>query len=305
MKVCPIRKTAPSPIPTAAEAAADPSLVAPAPAARARRGMGAMVGAGLLGSLLSPAVGASNGLDSDIPATAPTTARAVSDPADAEVAARAEAEREAVATVVAPMLRKALDEEGRGVFGCVAVDPPVVLSEADALELIRQEFAKAGVELVGEREIPGFLRTVPDKSKAPRPDKARPWVDGVYLAETVPGNWTFDLATADGTIAVEYLSLLDEWRESFEVNHSTVSDPDLPALAQRLHADFSTRTNGAPVTIGLFFDPLVCGKTLSGEEAAPLDWPQRRELFRQGALELLREQVRHFLDWAREEGRLP
>ena len=304
MKVKPVRKAVSSPIPTAAEAAADPSLVAFASPPRARRGMGAMVGAGLFGSLLAP-LAACSGHESDVPAATPTTARAVSDPSDAEVAARAEAEREAVATVVAPMLRKALDEEGRGAFGCVAVDPPVVLSEADALELIRQEFAKAGVELVGEREIPGFLRTVPDKSKAPRPDKARPWVDGVYLAETVPGNWTFDLATADGSIAVEYLSLWDEWRESFEVNHSTVSDPDLPALAQRLHADFSTRTNGAPVTIGLFFDPLVRGKTLSGEEAAPLDWPQRRELFRQGALELLREQVRHFLDWAREEGRLP
>ena len=323
MKVRPVRKTAPAPIPTAAEAAADPSLVvAPAPAARARRGMGAMVGAGLLGSLLSPAVGAANGLDSHIPATAPTTARAVPDPADAEVAARAEAEREAVATVVAPILQRALDEEGRGFFGCIAIDPPMVLSETEALDLIKQEFARAGVALREKCEISGFARTVPEQTEGDNPDPH------THPAGTFPGSWVFDLATEDGSVAVEFLSRQDADRENSGGNVSTAEVCDLSALAQRLGHDFATRTDGPALTVGLFFDPLVSVTVWDEkqqthvprtdsvfaafseeelEELSPYHGEQgslRNALLRRDARELLREQVHHFLDWARKEGKL-
>ena len=325
MKVSPVLSSSPSPLPTAAEAAANPALVAPAPAVPPRRRAGALLGAGLLGSLLSPSAASGAGFVLDASgscAPAETPAAAVPpSPAETEAAARAEAARAAFATTVAPILQKAMDEEGRGAFGCVAVDPPVILSENEALNLIQQEFAKAGVKLRDAYELTGFTRTVADKTKTPREEKGRPWCS-VYPTKKVPGKWVFDLATEDGSVAVEFLSLSDESRESLDYNCSTVSDTDLPKLAQRLRDDFVTRTEGAPVAIGLFFDPLPStyvweshGKkhirpgsalaALTEEELKNLDWQKRRELLQGDARELLREQVRFFLDWARKEGKLP
>jgi hypothetical protein len=317
MKIKPVAKVIPSPIPTAAEAAADPSLLKAAPR-RAPRGAGALLGAGLLGSLLAPGC---TGRDASAPAATPPSAPAVSDPADAEAAARAEEARKAAATIVAPILQKALDEEGRGAFGCDAVDPPAFLSESDALDLIEQEFAKVGVKLRREFEMDGFTRTIPDKGGKPVFDRNR-WAPQ-YPAKTVPGGWMFDLATEDGAVAVEFLSREDGERESFDADFSSIDEYDLPELAQRLRGEFATRTDGAPVAIALFFDPFASntvwnekrGKlvprpgssfaALSGEERDSLDWEQRRELLRRDARELLREQVRFFLDWAQREGRLP
>lgn len=320
MKIRPVRKSAPSPIPTAAEAAANPALIDPAPTARTRRGLGALVGAGLLGSLLAPIVGFS-GRDAAAPTETPPTAPAVPDPADTELAARAEAARTAVTTVVAPILQKALDEEGRGAFGCVAVDPPYYLSEDEALELIEQEFAKAGMKLRRACKISGFTRTVPDKFKRPIYDDVH--FSPVYRSKTRKGSWLFDFASEDGSVAVEFLSLKDARRESFEAVRSTADSYDFPELTQRLCSDFVTRTNGNPVTIGLFFDPLAkrfvwdeegdgpyprpgsSFAALSEEERKTLDWDQEQEILHHDARELLREQVQYFLDWARKEGCLP
>ena len=313
----------PSPIPTAAEAAANPALIEPARAGRTRRGLGALVGAGLLGSLLAPIAGCSE-REVAAPTAEPTTAPAVPDPADAEVAARAEAAREAVVTVVAPILQKALDEEGRGWFGCIAIDPPYVLNETEALEFIQQEFEKAGVTLRRECEISGFMRTVPDKdSEAPGAEER------LYPSKKTPGNWVFDLATEDGSLAVEFLSRQDAFQESFYRNRDIWFDEcgfELSELAQRLRGDFVTRTNGAPVTIGLFFDPLPTTTVWDAEQKKHVPRPNssfsslseagleslnyratayRKELLQHDALELLREQVQYFLDWARKEGKIP
>ena len=322
MKIQPVAKNVPSPIPTAAEAAANPALIGPARAGRTRRGLGALVGAGLLGSLLAPIAGCSE-REAAAPTAEPATAPAVPDPADAEAAARAEAAREAVATVVAPILQKALDEEGRGAFGCVAVDAPVVFTENDALDLIEQEFAKAGIKLRRDYEVSGFIRTIPDKEN---PDRENPKHQWLYAEKQVERSWTFDLATEDDSLAVEFLSLRDESQESFKKDVGlSVESFDLPNLAQRLRADFATRTNGTPITIGLFFDPVVYSTVwdkerhehvprpgsafaaLSDEEreAIRYDWGRKHELLYPDAREMLREQVQYFLDWARKEGKIP
>ena len=146
------------PLPTAAEVAANPELVAPAPP-RAPSGIGSALGVGFLGALLAQLA---EGVE---PAIQPPPAAALDDEraaSDADAAAKAEAARQSVATLVAPMLQKALDEDGRGAFGCVAVDPPAFLSENEALNLIEQEFAKAGVKLRDCYELTGFTRRLTD-----------------------------------------------------------------------------------------------------------------------------------------------
>ena len=234
-----------------------------------------------------------------------------------------------VATVVAPILQKALDEEGRGAFGCVAVDSPVVLSEADALELIRQEFAKAGVELGKGRELSGFTRTRTDWDAPRNTDATEETVwwrllssgdgDPARPQKTEAASWVFDLATEDGSLLLEYLSTIDHDKlGDFPPRWgSTVSAYDFPKRAARFRTDLETRTNGVPVTIGLFFDPMVHAyvRVRNGECLLRLDSgvvvlteeearDKQRELLRMDARERLREQVRYFLDWARKEGRL-
>jgi hypothetical protein len=327
MKVRPVAKAVPSPIPTAAEAAADPSLLAPT-VRRGPRGAGALLGAGLLGGLFAPAAALA---DEAVPPPE-VPALDAEHAADAEAAARAEEAREAVATVVAPILQKALDEEGRGAFGCVAVDSPVVLSEADALELIRQEFAKAGVELGKGRELSGFTRTRTDWD-APRNADASEEDEWSFLSgdgdparpqKPEAASWVFDLASEDGSLLLEYLSTIDhdELGDSPLGWWSSVSAYDFPKRAARFRTELETRTNGVPVTVGVFFDPMARAHVwdrdgkwhrrpdsaladLTEEERENLPWDKEHELLQKDARERLREQVRYFLDWARREGRIP
>ena len=296
MKIKPVAESAPSPVPTAAEAAADPSLLAPA-VRRGPRGAGALLGAGLLGGLFAPAAaGADNAPPPpDVPALDAAHA------ADAEAAARAEKAREAVATVVAPILQKAMDEEGRGYFGCVAIDAPYVFSENEALDIIRQEFAKEGVELLPDRELSGFAENRPDRDK--QEENPPSTGDGT-------GRWRFDLGTEDGALFVEFLTRNDNvaLREEKEA-WFTMDCPDLPACSERIREKMSSRTNGFPATIALFFDPLTY---IPPSRDKPWDWSEPEEV-RQSreaaqnelAHRQLHEQVRFFLDWARKEGKLP
>ncbi len=296
MKIIPVAKAAPSPIPTAAEAAADPSLLAPA-VRRGPRGAGALLGAGLLGGLFAPgAVGADEAAPPpEVPAL---DAERV---ADAEAVVRAEESREAVATVVAPILQKALDEEGRGYFGCLAIDPPYVFSENEALNIIRQEFAKEGVELLPDRELSGFAENRPERDK----EEENPSGAGEGT-----GRWRFDLGTEDGSFFVEFLTRHDNVALREEEKPSYIMEcPDLPACSERVREKLSSRTNGPPATIALFFDPLVevpLPQDKSRDWTLPEEVRQPHEAAKSElAHRQLHEQIRFFLDWARKEGKLP
>ena len=313
-----------APLPTAAEVAADPTLLSVAPP-RAPRGIGAVLGAGLIGSLLSQLSGCAK--ESEKPPVATLDADYAAD--DAKAAERAEAARQAVATLVAPILQKAMDEDGRGAFGCIAVDPPIVLSENEALDLIEQEFAKAGIKLHDCYKLTGFTRTRTDW-KAPRKpmnkeqeDEWRyvesPDGDPARPKKSEPGSWVFDFATEDGSLLVEFLSRddYDKLKDSKYGRNGSVAAYNLPRIAVRFGDELSTRTNGAPVTVALFFDPLEKSSfyiqdeetkryvlkpgsslaALSPEERKKLSWGQREALKKNDALNKLREQVRFFLDW--------
>ena len=226
-----------------------------------------------------------------------------------------------------------MDEDGRGAFGCVAVDPPVILSENEALNLIQQEFAKAGVKLRDAYELTGFTRTRTDWS-APRragAPKENSWAiiggdgDPGRPQKSEPGKWLFDFATEDGSILLEYLSPADHHKleDAQPGMYCSVTSYDFPRRVERFRSELETRTNGLPVTVGLFFDPMASGvvydrethesrprpgsalASLSDEEFKNLQWDKRHELLQRDARELLREQVRFFLDWARREGKLP
>jgi hypothetical protein len=342
MKIRPVRKSSPSPIPTAAEAAANPSLITPAPTARTRRGLGALVGAGLLGLLCRPLAA---GADDAPPPALPLDAAQ----ADADALADflfSEEPTPAPVPLVAPILQAALDEDGRGAFGCIAIDPPVMLSEADALDLIRQEFAKAGVTLLPAHVLGERALLPADRSNLTSQDRREIATEGQELATlegsywedapsmTSSGNkWIFDLATEDGSLLVEYLSksdrhamdrenakilqsnLDDDLTISFEWSSASSSEYDYPRLAAELRTRFESRPSRTPVTVAIFFDPLVRTgidlRNLNGSRD-PAQYHAAMEQHRRDRKELplrsrekLRAQVQYFLDWARKEGKIP
>ena len=172
-------------------------------------------------------------------------------------------------------------------------------------------------------ELTGFTRTVDN----PR-EQERRLFNGEKNApapkrKTEPGSWVFDLATEDGSLLLEYLSLDDHDKIAGGNmgDFSTVFSFNLPEQAEHFRTDLATRKDGAPVTIGLFIDPLMSeyfwdehGRhprpipglaELSKEKHKPLTWEKRDEILKKTSLDLLREQVRFFLDWARREGKLP
>ena len=354
MKIQPVAKNAPSPIPTAAEAAANPALIEPARAGRTRRGLGALAGAGLFGAVLGPLTACVAREASDTPAVTPTPFSAAvpaSAPLPAGVLAVAydEATCEAPAPapsyvpLVGPILEKALAEDGRGAFGCVAIDPPMMLSEADALDLIRQEFAKAGVRLLpahelGERVLLPAERgrlTSRDRREIATEPKAHTCEWGTYWKDPPAmtkdeHKWIFDLATKDGSLLVEYLSSTDSEaladENTFQENPdgsffirmewSSVTEYDFPRLADDLRVRFESRPSSTPVLVALFFDPLArttgfdysniyYSKDPAQYQAAMEQLAHAREPLPQLSREKLREQIRFFLDWARKEGKIP
>jgi hypothetical protein len=72
--------------------------------------------------------------------------------------------------------------EGRGSFGCIAVNPPVVLSEAEALQIVREEAKRFGITFPERHEIPGVLppvrRFTTQAEVAPAPVKRPLKLDG-------------------------------------------------------------------------------------------------------------------------------
>ena len=225
-------------------------------------------------------------------AAEPTPKTALPTAVAPDAAARNDEKREAPATDVCPLPPAALAGDGFGAFGCVAMNPPVMLPEAEALEIIEREFAKRGIELVDAPELDGVEAPV---SKLERSREDRNLVANI-IRRRAQGDevrrkkrrWMLDLGTKDGKIMVEYISRADErvWvrdpREEAGV-WSSVSGCDIRRAAELAVKGFSARKEGRPVKIGVFYDPMASVPISEMEkiyqDADPgLDWSAKYEL---------------------------
>jgi hypothetical protein len=185
--------------------------------------------------------------------------------------------RSARQVAVAPVF---VHGEGRGATGCVAIAPPVFLSEAEALEILWDELEDASL---------GFERSPRVASLRPQEAGARPlvfdfWSPSLRLGVTFVGEHNYEALAGRAANAVE--------SPDGGIAFSTVGAYDTLAVAQRTaerlrqaHAD----------SAAVLYDPLVhapYGRRDDGPEAT------HNEL-RAQARELLRAQVRDFVDWAR------
>ena len=205
----------------------------------------------------------------------------------------------ATATDVCPLLPVAVAGAGRGGFGCVAVNPPVVLSECEALEIIEREFAKRGIRL-----------------------KDCPEIEDVELPSK-PGKRSrvmLDFGSEKGDILVEYLTHMDHERwEKPKKDHtySSFNEYDVRAVAERAVAALETRKEGRPVSVGVLYDPLIVMQsdwlpsdsnsvmTASGEVDQGRLWNMRAAAGRKLAEERLLAQLEGFFAYLAKKRKDP
>lgn len=233
-------------------------------------------------------------------------------------------------TDVCPLLPTAIAGEGRGGFGCVAMNPPVILSEGEALEIIEREFKRHGIELVDAPILEGAMvpargreaeklmwrgneldELIERKKKAGASEeelKSLKWVG--YFSKTtnaelqmplVKREWRMDFGSSDGRVMVEYISANDEdlWLKSRVPNTgwSTGSYCDVRDAAERAVKGFSARTEGRPMTIGVFYDPLASAQDDDSDEMGErLSWEERKKRGKERAEAKLKAQIEAFFE---------
>ena len=233
-------------------------------------------------------------------------------------------------TDVCPLPPTAIAGEGRGGFGCVAMNPPVILSEGEALEIIEREFKRHGIELVDAPILEGAMvpargleaeklmwrgneldELIERKKKAGASEeelKSLKWVG--YFSKTtnadlqmplVKREWRMDFGSSDGRVMVEYISAGDEdlWLKSRvpKTGWCTASSCDVRDAAERAVKGFAARTEGRPVTIGVFYDPLATAQDDEDRgKGERLSWEEREKRGRERAEAKLKAQIEAFFE---------
>ena len=285
--------------PTLAEIQRTPELLARVPA-RWEQSSGF---AALLGLLALASAPRAEAADNE---TAP--AAAALDP-DVAVVPRDNASAvQKTAAVVAPMLEEALDQDGRGSFGCISVCPATFMPEDEALELIRTELEAAGLRLQEGVELDNVMAPVQKPEDAKPPSGPRDWEKGNELG---PRPVRFDWADPERAVYVDYLAQRDyrTWQgRMVSVNNSF----DFAALARKVAEAYGQHPATNKTIFGVFFEPLADPgvaqpklEGLSSEQARRASWESERmeaALKGEKSRDKLRRQVRHFVEFLKQEG---
>lgn len=234
-------------------------------------------------------------------------------------------------TDVCPLPPTAIAGDGRGGFGCVAMNPPVILSEGEALEIIEREFKRHGIELVDAPLLEGAM--VPARGREAeklmwrgnelydlierkiKAGASKDELEGLRWGgcsekttnsdlqmPLVKREWRMDFGSSDGRVMVEYISADDEdlWLKSRvpRTGWCSVSSCDVRGAAERAVKGFAERTEGRPVTIGVFYDPLARARDDEDRgEGERLSWEERMKRGRERAEAKLKAQIEAFFEY--------
>jgi len=181
--------------------------------------------------------------------------------------------------------------DGRGSFGCVSVAPPAFLSEEEALDVIRAEAESMGIILGAEIlkfenvRIPETKFYLSEKNKVDSSKKGDLVLDGYDDSKN---------------IAVEFVSQDDysNWRVKEGVE-SSVSDYDFLSAAKILRDGLDGKVRD--YVVGVFYDPMP---ELTEEEIwdESISFEEKEAMLKERSKELLRNQVRDFLEWLKGQG---
>ncbi len=149
--------------------------------------------------------------------------------------------------IVAPIFEHG---EGRGADGCVVMTPPVFLSEEAALQVIREEMGKLGVNASETNfMVPGV--------------ETKRALAGFYFKDGQPqyiaGSEKPLVATAADPkqkVAVKFVSSRNCYQLGAPASDSTVQSYDLKAVARSVAAEVQKQGQGK-LYFGTFYDPLA------------------------------------------------
>jgi hypothetical protein len=205
--------------------------------------------------------------------------------------------------VVAPIFEHG---EGRGAEGCVVISPPVFLSEEEAMQVVREELAKQGIQLkaggtVEAVRIPSRTLTFETVKKDGKEEYEKRTV-------VVPGQATplkldgFDSAKA---IQVVFISEKDVDDLGGPFSIGTVDCYDLKEDAKYVAEHMAKLDNGR-VFFGVFYDPLCeasKGKPTKADERLDWksEWEERKKRSKEESLKQLRRQAQDFVGWLKEQ----
>ena len=193
--------------------------------------------------------------------------------------------------------------EGRGAFGCVAVNPPVFLCEEEARQVITEEAKKSGILLEPD------ARTV---SKVPLPVTDRyAFVKRPSKQRTQSGSLQLDGTDRKRAVSYEFVSCadFDAWEHKDSGLVSTACAVNLQQAASVLVDGLKQAQRRGSYAV--FYDPMCRTKDVEyvEDESGQIDWKAtdavRAEIEAQAAEEsraLLREQVKDFIKWLKAEG---
>jgi hypothetical protein len=190
-------------------------------------------------------------------------------------------------TIVAPIFEHGKGrEDNHAALGCVAVTPPVFLSEEEAMQVVREELGKHGIELKAGRalqnvRIPLRMAVANNGAAAgpalPQPNKT---VDGAVPLK-------LDGVDSEKKIAVEFIS-----RERYAALHKgpNAAGDNYKETAKFVAAEVK-RQGKEPIYVGVFYDPVVPTHSFMADG--------KRE--RAEAKGLLRKQVKDFTAWLKKQ----
>ena len=181
--------------------------------------------------------------------------------------------------------------EGVSSFGCVMVTPPVIISEQDAMEIIKNEFAKHNIVIDSTKQS----ITIPVKKlewvkKNPKFIKSKKLeFDGEikklnFFVEYV-SNYDNDLYE-DDDYKINKNGEVEQW-------FSSVHSAHIKELAEKIREKIKKDNELNAV---VFYDPVSYV-----EDRKNLSWREMEEKGKEKSKELLIQQVTDFIEWLKKE----
>lgn len=215
-----------------------------------------------------------------------------------------------VEAVVAPIF---LHGEGRAVTGCIVISPPVFLSEEEAMQVIREELGKYGVDFSRREAEPPIVEVQVATTPKHEYHDADSIMAGGPIRHEIPqkiigGKMRPDLYDDRNRIAVEFVSEADVDDLNNRWSGSTLRNYEFKVIARKVQVGMRA-AKGA--YFGVFYEPAVTrgfrdvDKALEGqpqEDDADARWERRNKILAQANKEALRQQVRDFADWLKQHG---
>lgn len=197
--------------------------------------------------------------------------------------------------------------EGQGGFGCIAVNPPVFLSEDEARKVILEEAKRNGINFKADS-------LTLDSLPVPITDRYEFMERDMPKASGRPFHWQvfrLDGTDAARSISFEYVSNEDfeSWERRPETTSCTASEYDIKGAAVALQKNFVAFASKGNYVV--FYDPCIGYQDAKKAPGFKIDYKAKdmtaeyeklRWKARELSSDLLRKQVRDFIKWLKTEG---